>query len=178
MLLQLKTHVLSWCSLDSSFFGMRFTNVAYPCCTILPQPQQTWCGTVSWTLPVESDQAGHQCSGLNAKQCCIHPGCDWLSCAGVMGFHVAAPPSAVINMTEGNPIRISVQQGFDDPSVPQNEALSTQVLPVCLIHCASCACDILLRVSGRQRQVSGSLRRSCRSFPGCAFVTADLQRLH
>lgn len=45
---------------------------------------------------------------------------------GVMGFHVAAPPSAVINMTEGNPIRISVQQGFDDPSVPQNEALSTQ----------------------------------------------------
>ena len=132
MLLQLNTDVLSWCSLDSSLFGMCFTNVACLCCTILPQPQQTWCCTISWTLPLEFHQSGHQCSGLYAKQCRIHTGCDWLSCAGVMGFHVAAPPSAVINMTEGNPIRISVQQGFDDPSVPQNEALSTQVSPVCM----------------------------------------------
>ena len=50
-----------------------------------------------------------------------------LACAGVVGFHVASPPSASINMTAGNPIRISVQQGFDDPSVPPQEALMTQV---------------------------------------------------
>lgn len=47
--------------------------------------------------------------------------------AGVMAFHAAAPPSAEINMTMGNPIRVSVQQGFDDPSIPQAEALMTQV---------------------------------------------------
>ena len=47
--------------------------------------------------------------------------------AGVMAFHAASPPSAEINMTMGNPIRISVQQGFDDPSIPQAEALMTQV---------------------------------------------------
>lgn len=47
--------------------------------------------------------------------------------AGVMAFHAASPPSAEINMTVGNPIHISVQQGFDDPSIPQAEALMTQV---------------------------------------------------
>ncbi|DBA94647.1 hypothetical protein WJX77_011870 [Trebouxia sp. C0004] len=45
---------------------------------------------------------------------------------GVMAFHAASPPSAEINMTMGNPIRISVQQGFNDPSIPQAEALMTQ----------------------------------------------------
>ncbi len=44
-----------------------------------------------------------------------------------MAFHAAAPPSSEINMTVGNPIRVSVQQGFDDPSIPQAEALMTQV---------------------------------------------------
>ena len=47
--------------------------------------------------------------------------------AGVMAFHAASPPSSEINMTVGNPIRVSVQQGFDDPSIPQAEALMTQV---------------------------------------------------
>ena len=47
--------------------------------------------------------------------------------AGVMAFHAAAPPSSELNMTVGNPIRVSVQQGFDDPSIPQAEALMTQV---------------------------------------------------
>lgn len=62
-----------------------------------------------------------------------------------MGFHVAATPSAQINMTEGNPIRISVQQGFDDPSVPQDEALSTQVRASAFkygIICTTCDCII------------------------------------
>ena len=37
-------------------------------------------------------------------------------------------------MTEGNPIRISVQQGFDDPSVPPEQALMTQVTKLCQLQ--------------------------------------------
>ena len=60
-------------------------------------------------------------------QCHMVKGQCYAASAGVMAFHAAAPPSAEINMTAGNPIRISVQQGFDDPSIPQAEALMTQV---------------------------------------------------
>lgn len=37
-------------------------------------------------------------------------------------------------MTLGNPIRISVQQGFDDPSIPAAEALAAQVLIITPNH--------------------------------------------
>lgn len=46
-----------------------------------------------------------------------------------MAFHAGSGPSAMIDMNEGNPIRISVQQGFDDPSISPDEALATQVSP-------------------------------------------------
>ena len=61
---------------------------------------------------------------------------------GVMAFHAAAPPSSEINMTLGNPIRISVQQGFDDPSIPQAEALASQVLIITPndIYMLDCCC--------------------------------------
>nr|QOL01212.1 putative extracellular protein TR9_020 [Trebouxia lynnae] len=45
---------------------------------------------------------------------------------GVMAFHAGSPPSAMIDMSPSNPIRISVQQGFDDPSIAPDAALSTQ----------------------------------------------------
>ena len=44
-----------------------------------------------------------------------------------MAFHAGSGPSAMIDMSEGNPIRISVQQGFDDPSIAPDDALATQV---------------------------------------------------
>lgn len=47
--------------------------------------------------------------------------------SGVMAFHAGSGPSAMINMNEGNPIRISVQQGFEDPSISPDDALATQV---------------------------------------------------
>lgn len=45
---------------------------------------------------------------------------------GVMAFHTGAPPSPMLNQTEGNPIRISVQQGWNDQSVSHDEAAMTQ----------------------------------------------------
>ena len=36
----------------------------------------------------------------------------------------------MLNQTEGNPIRISVQQGWNDPSVTHDEAAMTQVCPL------------------------------------------------
>ncbi|KAL3160801.1 hypothetical protein ABBQ38_009212 [Trebouxia sp. C0009 RCD-2024] len=45
---------------------------------------------------------------------------------GVMAFHAVSGPSAMIDMNQGNPIRISVQQGFEDPSISPDDALATQ----------------------------------------------------
>ena len=47
-----------------------------------------------------------------------------------MAFHTGSPPSPMLNQTEGNPIRISVQQGWNDPSVTHDEAAMTQVCPL------------------------------------------------
>ena len=48
-----------------------------------------------------------------------------------MAFHAGSGPSAMIDMSEGNPIRVSVQQGFDDPSITPDDALATQVSATC-----------------------------------------------
>ena len=44
-----------------------------------------------------------------------------------MAFHAGSGPSAMIDMSAGNPIRISVQQGFEDPSISPDDAMATQV---------------------------------------------------
>lgn len=48
-----------------------------------------------------------------------------------MAFHAGSGPSAEIDMREGNPIRVSVQQGFDDPAISPDEATATQVSDAC-----------------------------------------------
>ena len=47
-----------------------------------------------------------------------------------MAFHTGGAPSIMANETEDNPIRISVQQGYDDPSVSKDEAAMFQVIHV------------------------------------------------
>lgn len=65
-----------------------------------------------------------------------------------MAFHAGSGPSAMIDMSEGNPIRISVQQGFDDPSISPDDAMATQVSAACysIIHHAT-NCHLQLRHS-------------------------------
>ena len=48
-----------------------------------------------------------------------------------MAFHAGSGPSAEINMTAGNPIRVSVQHGFDDQSITPDEAIAVQVSAAC-----------------------------------------------